>query len=113
MSPEAQPDLGELIEQARAMQQRAEDMRATMAATWVTGEADGGRVTVTATALGEFNSVSIDRTVVSTEDTGELEELVLAALRDLTGQLRDLTQRRLADLNTDFTGVAEESFSWP
>lgn len=71
--------LGDLFAQAQAA------MSASQAAATqeVEGSAGGGVVRIRATGGGEVRSVHIDPTVVDPDDVEGLEDLVLAALRDL------------------------------
>lgn len=71
--------LGDLFAQAQAA------MSATQAASAqrVEGSAGGGVVRIEATAGGEALAVHIDPSVVDPDDVEGLEDLVLAALRDV------------------------------
>jgi DNA-binding YbaB/EbfC family protein len=74
--------LGDLFAQAQAAMsasQAAADQR-------VEGRAGGGMVRIEATAGGEALAVHIDRSVVDPDDVEGLEDLVLAALRDVHAQ---------------------------
>ena len=74
--------LGDLFAQAQAA------MSATQAASsqTVEGSAGGGVVRIEATAGGETLAVHIDPSVVDPDDVEGLEDLVLAALRDVQVQ---------------------------
>jgi DNA-binding YbaB/EbfC family protein len=74
--------LGDLFAQAQAA------MSATQAAAeqQVEGTAGGGMVRVESTAGGEVLAVHIDPAVVDPDDVEGLEDLVLAALRDVHAQ---------------------------
>lgn len=74
--------LGDLFAQAQAA------MSATQAASarQVEGSAGGGMVRIEATAGGEALAVHIDPAVVDPDDVEGLEDLVLAALRDVQAQ---------------------------
>ena len=74
--------LGDLFAQAQAA------MSATQAASaqQVEGRAGGGMVRIEATAGGEVLAVHIDPAVVDPDDVEGLEDLVLAALRDVRAQ---------------------------
>jgi len=72
------PDLSGLFEQAQDIMAAS----AEAASTEVEGSAGGGKVTVVANGNLEFQSISIDPSVVDPTDVEMLEDLVLAALRD-------------------------------
>lgn len=74
--------LGDLFAQAQAAMsasQAAADQR-------VEGTAGGGMVRIEATAGGETLAVHIDPSVVDPDDVDGLQDLVLAALRDVQAQ---------------------------
>lgn len=77
-----QPDLGSLLKQAQDMQQQLMAAQSQAAAQLVEGQAGGGVVTVTMTAGGEVQGVSISPDVVDPNDVEMLEDLVTAAMRD-------------------------------
>lgn len=78
--------LGDLLAQAQAA------MAASQAAAEaeVEGSAGGGMVKIRATGSGETLAVSIDERVVDPSDVEGLEDLVLAALRDVGAKVAEL-----------------------
>ena len=78
--------LGDLFAQAQAA------MAASQAAadTEVEGSAGGGMVKVRATGSGEVLGVTIAPAVVDPDDVESLEDLVLAALRDVHARVAEL-----------------------
>jgi DNA-binding YbaB/EbfC family protein len=97
-------DLGALFEQAQKLQQQMADAQATAAATEVEGTAGGGAVRIVSTAGGEFRSVTIDPSVLEAGDVEMLQDLVLAALRDLTSAAAR-AQREVAGPLGDLGGL--------
>jgi nucleoid-associated protein EbfC len=86
--------LGDLLEhaqQAMAAQQEA-------AGREVEGAAGGGAVRIVATGGGEVRSVTIDPEVVDPDDVAMLEDLVLAALHDLSAQMTELQREAMGGL---------------
>ena len=92
-------DLSALLEQAQAMQEQMSVAQEEQAQQEVTGTAASGRVAVTMTGAGEFRSVKIAPDVVDPDDVEMLEDLVLAALRDAAGQVMELQQNAMGDLD--------------
>lgn len=82
MTNEGGFDIGALVQQAQAMQEKMMAAQEEQAATVITGSAGGGKVTVEMTGAGEYRNVSISPDAVDPDDVELLEELVLAALRD-------------------------------
>jgi DNA-binding YbaB/EbfC family protein len=99
MSNDGGFDLNNLMQQAQAMQQQMEAAQEQQAATTLTGSAGGGKVTVEATGGGEFRAVKIDRDAVDPDDVELLEELVLAALHDVTAQIGALQSDALGGMD--------------
>ncbi|MGF1600234.1 MAG: YbaB/EbfC family nucleoid-associated protein [Acidimicrobiales bacterium] len=91
-------DLNNLLEQAQAMQQQMAAAQEEQASTIVTGSAGGGKVTIEATGGGEFRNITIAPDAVDPDDVELLEELVLAALHDVTAQIGELQAGAMGNL---------------
>lgn len=86
--------LGGLLEQAEQMmaaQQAASERE-------IEGVAGGGMVRVRTTGTGEVLGVSIDPEAVDPADVTMLEDLVLAALRDMNAQLLEIQHDAMGPL---------------
>jgi len=82
-------DINSLLEQAQQMQQQMAAAQEAQASQTVTGSAGGGKVEIEANGVGEFSKVTIHPDAVDPDDIELLEELVLAALRDLAGKISE------------------------
>jgi nucleoid-associated protein EbfC len=91
-------DLQAVLAQAQEMQQRMLDAQQAAAGETVEGTSGGGVVRITATGTGEFVSVHIDPAAIDPDDTGLLEDLVLAALHDVAAHVSELNQQRMEGL---------------
>ncbi|MEU8210356.1 YbaB/EbfC family nucleoid-associated protein [Micromonospora sp. NPDC049044] len=100
-----EPGMREALDRARAMQAEVYAIRDRMAEAELVGSAAGGAVRVRVNAVGEYRSVRIDPEVYEA-GREEVEEAVLAALRDVTVQLREIGQRRMSDLQDIFDDMA-------
>ena len=106
MSNDGGFDISSLLQQAQAVQQQLAEAQEAQAATVITGSAGGGKVTVEATGGGEFRKVSITPDVVDPDDVELLEELVLAAIRDVTAQIGELQNGAMSNLQLpDMGGI--------
>lgn len=76
------PDLGALLSQVGQMQQNLAAAQKQAAQAVVEGSAGGGAVRIEVTGAMDFQSVTIDSSVLDPTDTEMLQDLVLAALRD-------------------------------
>jgi nucleoid-associated protein EbfC len=93
------PDMDRVMANVQALQDRLATLKDNLGETEVTGSAAGGAVAVTMTASGEFRGVRIDPELIGAEtDAGDLEFLVLEALRSASAQLRELTSYRMRSL---------------
>ena len=81
----ATPDLGGLMAQAQEMMAKSQEAASEV----VEGAAGGGVVKVRVDGSLNFESVTIDPSVVDPNDVDMLNDLVLAALRDASGQIQD------------------------
>ena len=83
-------DLNALLGAAQSMQAQMQQSQDELASTVVEGSAAGGLVTVGVTAAFEFRSVRISPDAINPDDPSELEDLVLAALRDAGAKIGEL-----------------------
>jgi DNA-binding YbaB/EbfC family protein len=98
------PDMGELLRQAMAMQERLLAAQAEASATTVVGSAGGGLVKVTMTGDGQPSAVEIDPEAVEPGELDLLEDLVLAAMRDAVAKVKRLQAGAVGDLG-DLPGL--------
>lgn len=91
-------DLGDFLQRARTLSDQVASVQGSLARTEVTGTAGDGAVAVTFTA-GEFLSVRLDPDTVRSSTVDELEDLVLAALRDGSARLREQAEQGLGSLS--------------
>lgn len=92
------PDLGGLLSQMQQMQQQLMDAKDSATAQVVEGRAGGGAVTVRVTGGMEFQDVTIAPDLVDPEHLDELEDVVLAALRDAVDKVNELNREALGGL---------------
>ena len=88
MSSEDQsvPDLSELLSKLGEVQQNLQQAQESAAARVLEGTSGGGAVRVRATGSLEFQDVTIDPTIVDPAEVDLLQDLILAALRDVVEQ---------------------------
>jgi DNA-binding YbaB/EbfC family protein len=72
-------NIQEMMKQAQQMQER---LQREMTALTVEGNAGGGMVTVRINGAKQVQSIAIDPEVVSKEDVGMLQDLIVAAIND-------------------------------
>jgi DNA-binding YbaB/EbfC family protein len=87
-------DLGGLMKQAQAMQQKLADAQAKLAELTVDGTSGGGMVTVTLKGSGELVGVQMDESLVQPGEGEVIADLVIAAHADAKKKL-DAQQAQL------------------
>ena len=91
--------LGNLMKQAKEMQENMEKAQAELSNLEVTGESGGGMVKVTMTGKHEVRRVSIDDSLLA-DDKDMLEDLVAAAINDASHKVESTTQERMSGLTS-------------
>ncbi|HLI01203.1 MAG TPA: YbaB/EbfC family nucleoid-associated protein [Acidimicrobiales bacterium] len=92
------PDMGALFAQIGQMSEQLKAAQEEATTTVVEGVAGGGAVRVTATGALEVTAVHIDPSVVDPADVEMLQDLVLAAVRDVIDQAQALQEDALGGL---------------
>ena len=80
-------DLGSLMKQAQAMQEKLQEAQAKLAETVVEGASGGGMVKLTLKGSGELRSVEIDPELLKPEDAEMVSDLIVAAHADAKRKL--------------------------
>lgn len=94
-----------LMQQATQMQAQLLAAQQELAESEVVGSAGGGLVSVTMTGSGELTAVSIDPKVVDPEDVESLQDLIVAAVRDGSRQVAELTTETMGPLAGGLGGL--------
>jgi nucleoid-associated protein EbfC len=88
-------NLGNIMKQAQAMQERLAKVQAEVATKTVQASSGGGMVTVTATGGMEIVSVKIDPEVVKANDAEMLQDLVVAATNEALRKAREMVAEEM------------------
>jgi DNA-binding YbaB/EbfC family protein len=80
-------DLGSLMKQAQAMQQKLQEAQARLAATQIEGSSGGGMVKVSLLGSGELKGVTIDESLLQPGEGEVLSDLIVAAHADAKRKL--------------------------
>jgi nucleoid-associated protein EbfC len=86
------------MKQAQQLQANMQRAQAEIAALEVTGEAGGGMAKVTMTGRHEVRRVSLDASIVSSDDKDMLEDLIAAAVNDAVQKLERVSQEKMASV---------------
>ncbi|OBG73059.1 nucleoid-associated protein [Mycobacterium sp. E2462] len=91
-------DMSALLAQAQQMQQKLMEAQQQLANAEVRGQAGGGLVEVVVKGSGEVVAVKIDPQVVDPSDVETLQDLIVGAMSDASGQVTRMAQERLGAL---------------
>jgi DNA-binding YbaB/EbfC family protein len=93
-----QPNMQQLMKQAQKMQEQLMAAQAELSAREIEGHAGGGLVKVVMTGGGELVSVTIDPKAVDPDDVETLQDLIVAAVRDASRVVSEITQQTMGPL---------------
>ncbi|TZF85823.1 YbaB/EbfC family nucleoid-associated protein (plasmid) [Pedobacter sp. BS3] len=85
-------------------QQKAEEIKKRLDTISVSGEAEGGRIRVSATANKHIESISIDTELIRVENKEELEELIAVAVNKALEQAEKISQAEMQAATRDMLG---------
>ena len=91
-------DLGGLMQQAQAMQQKVQELQAELEKMEIVGSSGAGLVKVTVNGRNEARRVEIDPALLKPEDKGVVEDLIVAACNDARTRVEELVQERMRAL---------------
>jgi DNA-binding YbaB/EbfC family protein len=97
--PGAVPDLGALLSQLGQMRHTLQEAQQQATSQVIEGSAGGGAVRVVGTGGLDVRAVLIDPSVVDPGDIDLLQDLVLAAVRDLVEQAQGLQSQALGGVD--------------
>jgi DNA-binding YbaB/EbfC family protein len=98
-------DLGELMKQAQAMQEKLQAAQTRLAETEVEGTSGGGMVSVTLKGAGELARVAIDPSLMAPGEGEIVADLVVAAHADARRKLEAKQQELMRDVAGPFAGL--------
>ena len=84
-----------LMKQAQVMQKRMQEEQEKLAKTEVIGSAANGLLSITLNGKSEMKKISIDKTLVTPDDTEMLEDLLLVAYNDAHNKVEALAEESM------------------
>jgi len=91
-------DMGKLMKQAQEMQSKMAEAQDRLEEISVEGEAGAGMVKATANAKGTLTGLSIDATLFNPDDKEVVEDLILAAIKDVQAKASETAQTEMGKL---------------
>jgi len=89
---------GNLMKQAKRIQEEMEQAQAEIAEMRVEATAGGGMVTATVSGNGELTNLQIEKEVVDPEDVEMLIDLIIAAVQEAQSNAKEAAQQKLGPL---------------
>ncbi|MGV3509773.1 MAG: YbaB/EbfC family nucleoid-associated protein [Sphingobacteriaceae bacterium] len=86
------------------VQQKAEEVKKRLENISLTGEAEGGKIKVTANGNKLITAIEIDQTLFSSADKEELEELLIVATNKALEQAENAHQSEMQAMSQDMLG---------
>jgi hypothetical protein len=96
--------MAQLMKAAQQMQQQLAAAQDELAQAEVTGSAGGGLVTATMSGSGELTALTIAPDAVDPDDIETLQDLVVAAVRDASRAVNELTATTMGPLTGGLGG---------
>jgi DNA-binding YbaB/EbfC family protein len=91
-------NIGQLMKQAQAMQEKMAEMQAQLEAVEMTGVAGGGTVQLILNGKGDLKKVAIDKALVDPEEVEVLEDLIVAAFNDARRKVSAYAEQEMQKL---------------
>ena len=91
-------DLGGLMQQAQAMQQKMQELQATLERMEIVGSSGAGLVKVTVNGKNETRKVEIDASLFVPADKGVVEDLIVAAANDARTKVEQTVQEQMRSI---------------
>lgn len=85
-------------------QQKAQEIKGRLDHVSVTGEAEGGKVRVVASANKEIKEIKIEPELLKEADFEEIEELLVVALNKALSQAEQISQTEMQAASQDLLG---------
>ena len=91
-------NLGQLMKQAQAMQEKMAEMQAQLEAVEMTGVAGAGLVELTLNGKSEVKKIKIDKSLLDPAEGEVLEDLIVAAFADARRKVSAHTEQEMQKL---------------
>lgn len=91
-------NLGQLMKQAQAMQEKMAEMQAQLEAVEMTGSAGAGMVELTLNGKSEMTRIRIDKSLLDPAEGEVLEDLIVAAFADARRKVAAYAEQEMQKL---------------
>lgn len=91
-------NFGNMMKQAQQLQKKMSEAQEKLNEIEVEGTSGGGLIKITATAKGVFKRISIDESLLKTDEKEILEDLIIAAINDAKQKGETVAQEEMKSL---------------
>jgi DNA-binding YbaB/EbfC family protein len=91
-------DISNIMQQAKAMQEKMAKIQDELSKKIITGSAGGGMVQINVNGQGEVLSMTIEKPVIDPAEAEMLQDLIVAATNDALRKAKDLSKEELGQL---------------
>lgn len=95
-------NLGNLMKQAKRLQEELARTQAEIAEMKVSATAGGGMVSATVNGRGDLAGLTIEQEVIDPEDSEMLVDLIIAAVQEAQKDAREAAEKRLGPMAQGF-----------
>ena len=95
-------NLGNIMKQAKKMQEKIASIQAELESKTVEATAGGGMVTVVVNGKFEILSLKIDKEVVNPEDADMLQDLIMAAVNEGIRKAQEMATAEMSKITGGF-----------
>jgi len=88
-------NLGQMMKQAQEMQSKMQEMQDRLGDIEIVGRSGGDLVSVTLTGKNEMRSLTIDPSLLNSDDLEVIEDLVVAAHADARSKVEETLQKEM------------------
>ena len=100
-------DMSKMMKAAQEMQSKMAQLQEDMHNLMVTGESGAGLVKATCTCKGELKTLDIDPSIFSADDKEVVEDLILAAIKDVQTKATERAQEEMGKI-TEGMGLPKD-----
>ena len=100
-------DMAKMMKAAQEMQGRMAKLQEELQVMTVEGERGAGLVRATCTAKGELKGLDIDPSIFNPDEKEVVEDLILAAIKDVQAKAAEASQAEMAKL-TESLGIPKD-----
>lgn len=93
-------DINDILGMASRVQEELTKAQASLDTIEVEGKSGGGLVTVRASAKGRIIGLNVDESLISIEDKGVMEDLIVAAFNDARMKADEASGKEMAKLTS-------------